>query len=255
MEFKKTLSKNSGVIAQILYTGVCGFLPVIVTLASDTKNNEEGDWKGLLFSAFLLIIGFLISVFVLHKLNNLSEEVVNDENDYKKQWDLYARLNKCQKEHKKKYFHIASLSIVCLLFFLTMAMLYGPDAISTIMHKWWWAIPLYFAAFLIITLFCLWEIYIYKINYYSNDSIQLLWEEIEKLSKKLGIKEIEKLKEELAKTGNKEKFEKMIFEYGIGFQPKDYVEQTKETTKDIMDTEITIIEQLETTIKEKEQKK
>lgn len=250
MKLRKTLSINSGVIAQIVFTGVCGFLPVLFETFVDLKK-----WVGLLLSTVLLIVGFLISVFVLHKLNNLSEKVVDDENDYKKQWELYARLNKCQQEHQKQYFYIASLSIVCLLFFLPLAMYYGRDAISIIMSRWWWAIPLYFAAFLIIAFYCLVEIYTYRINYYSNDSIQLLWEEIEKLSKKLGIKDIEKLKEELNKTGNKEKFEKMIFEYGIGFQPKDYIEQPEEIIKDIMDTEITIIEQLETTIKEKDSAK
>ena len=250
MELKKTLSKNSGVIAQIIFAGVCSALPMLAALASGIV---EDNWVKLLLSAGLLIVGFLISVLVLHKLNNLSEEVVNDENDYKKRWKLYARLNECQKEHQRIYFYVASLSIVFLLFFLTFVVYYGRDAISIIMYRCWWTIPLYFAAFLIITLYCLWEIYAYKINYYSNDSIQLLWEEIEKLCKKLGIDK-EKLKEELTRTGNYEKFEDMILEYGIGFHPKDYIEQTEETSKDIMDTEITIIEQLEATLKEREKK-
>lgn len=253
MELRNTLSRNSGVIAQIVFTGVLGFLPLLTSISASQSKEEK--WEGLLFSAGLLTLGFLISIFVLHKLSILQKEEDDGENEYKKQWKLYARLYECQKEHQRAYFYVATLSIACLLFFLTLSFYYGKDAISIIMQKWWWAIPLYFAGFLIIALYCIWEIYYYKINYYSNDSIQLLWEEIEKLGRKLGLNDIQELKEELGKSGNKEKFEDMIFEYGIGYQPKDYIEQTKEMTKDIMNLEIMIIEHLETTIKKKKEAK
>ena len=253
MALTKTFLRNSGVIAQLIYAGVCGLLPVLTTFLASFFGKKS--WQGLLISVGFLMAGFLISVIVLQKLSNLSNEVVDSENDYKKQWELYAKLIECQKKHQRTYFYVASFSIVCLIAFLTMAMYYGSDTLSIVMSKCWWAIPLYFAVFLIITLYCLWEIYAYKINYYSNDSIQLLWEEIERLNKKLKIDDIEKFKEELAKAGNKEKFEKMIYEYGIRHQPQDYTEQTKEITKDILNTEIMIIKQMETIIKEKKHNK
>lgn len=253
MDLRKTFSRNSGVIAQLIYAGACGLLPVLTVFLANFFG--EKSWQGLLISVCFLMAGFLIAVIVLHKLSDLPNEVVDSENDYKKQWELYGRLIECQKKHQRMYFYVASFSIVCLIIFLTLAMYYGKDTLSIVMLNCWWAIPLYFAVFLIITLYCLWEIYAYKINYYSNDSIQLLWEEIEKLKKKLKINDIEKFKEELAKAGNKEKFEKMIYEYGIGYQPKDYVGQPEEITKDIINTEIMIIRQMETIIEEKKQNK
>lgn len=253
MDLRKALSRNCRIIAQLIYAGVCALVPVLTVFLANFFG--EKSWQGLLISVCFLMVGFFIAVIFFLKYSDPSYEVVDGENEYKKQWELYARLIECQKKHQRTYFYVASFSVICLIVFLTLAIYYGKDTLSIIMLNYWWAIPLYFTVFLFIILYCLWEIYAYKINYNSNDSIQLLWEEIEKLNKKLKINDLEKFKEELTNAKIKEQFERMIYEYGIGYQPKDYIGQPEKITKDILNTEIMIIEHLETKIKEKNQNK
>ena len=239
MNFRNTLSRNSGIITQLIFAGVCGFLPVLTTRITSLVG--EKTWQGLFASLVLLILGFFVSLRVLHKLNNLSKEVIIGESEYKKQWELYARLSECQRDRQRVYFNIASLSIICLIAFLTLAIYYSHEMISIISIDHWWVLPSYFSAFLLIALYCMWEIYNCKINYYSNDAIQLLWDEIEKLRMRLDLTDAEKFKKVLEKGGNKEKFEKIVFEYGIGYQPKEYIEPQMVTTIEILDIEIDII--------------
>ena len=253
MNFRNTLSRNSGIITQLIFAGVCGFLPVLTTRITSLVG--EKTWQGLFASLVLLILGFFVSLRVLHKLNNLSKEVIKGESEYKKQWELYARLSECQRDRQRVYFNIASLSIICLIAFLTLAIYYSHEMISIISIDHWWVLPSYFSAFLLIALYCMWEIYNCKINYYSNDAIQLLWDEIEKLRMRLDLTDAEKFKKVLEKGGNKEKFEKIVFEYGIGYQPKDYIEPQMVTTIEILDIEIDIIKQLEVEVKKKKQRK
>ena len=90
MNFRNTLSRNSGIITQLIFAGVCGFLLVLTTRITSLVGGKS--WQGLFVSLVLLILGFFVSLRVLHKLNNLSKEVINGESEYKKQWELYANI-------------------------------------------------------------------------------------------------------------------------------------------------------------------
>ena len=147
MNIKNTISRNGGIIAQLIFAGFCGFLPVLTTRIASLHG--EKSWQVLLASLVFLILGFFISLRVLHKLNNQSKEIINGENKYKKQWELYARLNECQKEHQRASFNIACLSIICLIVFLTLAVYYNYEIISIISLDYWWVLPSYFSAFLL----------------------------------------------------------------------------------------------------------
>ena len=105
----------------------------------------------------------------------------------------------------------------------------------------------------LMVLYSVWNLYNFKIDYFSNDVIQLLWDKIKELEKRLKKEDASHITEEQEKRmleyyldeEGRRKLQNMIREYGLGYQPKDFAEKKRIITETIINNEIDIIKQLE----------
>ena len=252
MKWLKTIIKaDGGTVAQLVMSIGVTIATFFVSWMVLEKVPFGKSIISLIIVFVFLSISFSICLYILSF--QLPEKELDDDNILKKQWELYEQLYECQKNHQKFYYVFAFISIVFLCTVLIVVISHKTNQLSIIITQYGIYIMSYVLFYSLMVLYSVWNLYNFKIDYFSNDVIQLLWDKIKELEKRLKKEDASHITEEQEKRmleyyldeEGRRKLQNMIREYGLGYQPKDFAEKKRIITETIINNEIDIIKQLE----------
>ena len=171
---------------------------------------------------------------------------------YYAHWEVYEQLYEWQQKRQKAYWADCMFLLFHFVFCFALCIVFCKEVIIDMVVNCPLIIALFFSIYFALFSVVMYKTFKYKVDFYSVDHIQLLWDKLKVLERELEKAGLGRLEEALDDSG-KAMLSDIVLKFGLGYEPEDYKKYKNTEIRDIISTETALIKQIEEKLKQAEQ--